>query len=168
MINVNTETTEAGPALRSGVHPLSLFISVIRENGGKIGDEKKHKATFKRLLRDEEYEDFREAVIDEWVRIKYTTALAAARPLSAEELRAKAAEQKKREQEERASIDKLKVDIVGKALDLVMPNGKPLKRCTGAECLRFGGWFTRIGEAIGPKRFVGQVLSEKDILKLIK
>jgi response regulator RpfG family c-di-GMP phosphodiesterase len=51
-------------------------------------------------------------------------------------------------------------------LDLEMPNGKLLRDCTGRDCKRFGGWYQRFAEKVGPRKPVGDVLSEQDVRKL--
>lgn len=50
-------------------------------------------------------------------------------------------------------------------LDMILPNGKPLRDCTGTECAAFGGWFQVVGERVG-KNKVGDVLSEADLVEL--
>lgn len=51
-------------------------------------------------------------------------------------------------------------------LDMTMPNGKPLKDCTGNDCARAGGWLAKIAQKIKPTERVGQVLSEKQVRSL--
>jgi hypothetical protein len=53
-------------------------------------------------------------------------------------------------------------------LDLEMPNGKPLRDCTGRDCARFGGWYQRLADRVGPRKLVGNVLSEQDVRKFYK
>jgi len=53
-------------------------------------------------------------------------------------------------------------------MDLIMPNGKLLRDCTGTQCIRFGGWFTCIGKKVGGKSTVGSKLSETDLWKFYK
>lgn len=48
-------------------------------------------------------------------------------------------------------------------LDMKMPNGKELRRCTGAECKSFGGWFSALGDRVGATRQVGAKMSETAI-----
>jgi hypothetical protein len=48
-------------------------------------------------------------------------------------------------------------------LDLEMPNGKPLRDCTGADLSKMEGWVGRMRERVGPKQTVGKVLSEDDV-----
>jgi hypothetical protein len=39
-------------------------------------------------------------------------------------------------------------------------------RCTGAECARFGGFFTKISERVGANALVGDVLSSSDLIEI--
>jgi hypothetical protein len=146
--------------------PLSLLVSIVRENGGGVKNQSRHKAAFISLIKQEGYDDFLDALLDEWVRIKYSTAASAAFPPTAAEMKARVAEQKSRKAKERAEIDKAKLKITRRALDLIMPNKKPLAKCTGAECVAFGGWIAKIGARVGPNRLVGDVLTNKDLIKM--
>jgi hypothetical protein len=47
-------------------------------------------------------------------------------------------------------------------LDLIQPNGKKLRDCTGTECGEFGGWLIKIRDRVGAG-IVGEVLSEAEI-----
>jgi hypothetical protein len=149
------------------INPSVLLISIIRQVGGNYKHESQHKVAFKRLLADPGYEEFRDAVIDEWLGIKYTTALGAAHPPTAAQLKQNLDSRKAQDAEQRRAIDALKAKIRGRILQLVMPNGKKLAECTGAECIEFGGWYTAIGERVGAKNLVGKVLRERDILRLL-
>jgi len=51
-------------------------------------------------------------------------------------------------------------------LDLVMPNGKTLADCTGADCRRFGGVFSQIAQKVPARQLVGAVLSETQVRRL--
>ena len=50
----------------------------------------------------------------------------------------------------------------------ILPNGKPLRDCTGKDCAKAGGWLGRIAAKIKPGDIVGAVLSEAEIKKLFK
>ena len=52
-------------------------------------------------------------------------------------------------------------------LDLEMPNGKPLRLCTGNETVKFGGWLSVVGKRAGAKQ-IGAVLSEATVRALWK
>ena len=145
-------------------NPLSLLISLIRDIGGTQQRESQHKAAFKQLLADPNYEEFRDAVIDEWVRIKYSTALQAAHPPTIAQLKQTWASKHAQHSD---TVNALKAKIKGRILKLVMPNGKALEHCTGAECVEFGGWYTTIGERVGPMNLVGKVLTNAEVMQLL-
>lgn len=52
-------------------------------------------------------------------------------------------------------------------LELIAPNGKRVGDCTGIEMTKFGGFYAKIGKAVG-RRKVGAVLSEDQLWKLWK
>ena len=53
-------------------------------------------------------------------------------------------------------------------LELVMPNNKVLGDCTGAECKKFGGWFTKLADRVPRNKTVSSVLTEAQAYKLYK
>ena len=53
-------------------------------------------------------------------------------------------------------------------LDLMMPNGKPMKHCTGLEMTQFGTRFQRIAQRVGRHKLVGDVLTEDNVRKIMK
>jgi hypothetical protein len=53
-------------------------------------------------------------------------------------------------------------------LELVQPNGKPLRDCTGKECAKAGGWLSKIAAKIKPTQKVGDALSEKEVRALFR
>jgi hypothetical protein len=63
-------------------------------------------------------------------------------------------------------VESIKAQIV--MLDLTMPNGKPMKECTGAEMSRFGNRFQRIAEKVGKTKTVGAVLNEDQVKAIMK
>ena len=46
---------------------------------------------------------------------------------------------------------KAHIESGGKLLDIVMPNGKRLADCTGAECQEAGEWLTKIADELREK-----------------
>lgn len=147
--------------------PLSLLVSVIREHGGGTASLSRHKATFIALIKEEGYEDFLDALIDEWVRIKYSTALSVASPPTPAEMKERLKARRERKANERVEIDRVKHEIKVRMLDFIMPNKKPLRKCTGGYCASIGGVFTKIGERVGPDELVGDVLSNKEIARML-
>lgn len=51
-------------------------------------------------------------------------------------------------------------------LDLVMPNDKKLRDCTGTECGKFSSAFAKLKDKVG-RRVVGKVLTESEVRKII-
>ena len=151
-------------ARRHKESPLGLFIALIGEH--RDASEPMHKAKFRGMLRQEGYEDFVDAIIDEWMAIKYSTAQRAALPPAVSDVvkRAKARKQRveqEQKQEQKATAS-AKILIGQRLLSFVMPNGKALRENTGDECKRVGGIFSAIGELVG-SRLVGDVLKPADI-----
>lgn len=52
-------------------------------------------------------------------------------------------------------------------LDLTMPNGKPMKECSGAEMAKFGSRFQKVAERVGKTKTVGSVLSEEQVKTIL-
>lgn len=151
-------------------NPLGLFISTIKAK--PRADERAHKAAFKRLVKSDGYEDDLDRLIDEWLSIKYSTALTAAVPPTASEIRKKVAA--KQAQKETSARDRLgrAAALAAKVrnvvmLDLDMPNGKKLRDCTGGELVKLGGRYQKLGEATGLRRHVGKVHSEEAVRKYL-
>lgn len=164
--------------------PLGLFIAVIQED--PKADQTVHRRRMRDLLLSPGYEDFQDAVIDEWMRIKYSTAFTAACPPTIKELtvraerhqraefekqaaeRAAAREARRQEEQRKEDEEVVRVTalMASRMLDFIMPNGKPLRACTGAECAAAGGFFARIAERVGATQIVGAVLSEADLASI--
>jgi (p)ppGpp synthase/HD superfamily hydrolase len=80
--------------------------------------------------------------------------------------RAARQEQKaEREEAQRKTVEKIKGQIL--LLALVMPNGKPMRDCTGAEMAKFGDGYKRIAARVSRSKTVGAVLSEDEVRMLI-
>ena len=52
-------------------------------------------------------------------------------------------------------------------LKFTMPNGKPLGECSFAECGKFGGQFSKLAIMGKPDEIVGQVLTQKQVRKVL-
>lgn len=80
--------------------------------------------------------------------------------------------QKRRSQKSRRRVSEAAIAAGTEAvksvvlLDLVEPNGKKLRDCTGAECRVSGGWRIKIAERIGDDGIVGDKLSEAQLAKI--
>lgn len=77
--------------------------------------------------------------------------------------------ERRRESAERTqkAVADLKVRIRAVVmLDLVMPNGKMLRHCTGAEMAKFGGMFTEVSRHLKPTQVVDKHLNERDLQEI--
>jgi hypothetical protein len=165
MTHVDAIVARAPRQRQEKENPLGLFISIIRAT--PTGDQASHSRKMRNLLLSDGYEDFLDAVIDEWQRIKYSTAFRAAVPPSIKVIKERAAQRKLAIASEAAAVEKAKSLIGVRLFNLMMPNGKPLHECTGAECVKFGGYFTKIGNAVGPRKIVGKVMTASDLTSLL-
>lgn len=80
--------------------------------------------------------------------------------------------------ERRQTIVAVKQKIVAKVerkarmllLEMILPNGKLLRDCTGKECAalakKMGGWLAKVAEKVKPSQIIGEVLSEADVRRL--
>ena len=57
-----------------------------------------------------------------------------------------------------------------KLLDLMLPNGKTLRDCTGRECRemgeKVGDWLLKVSSRVKPDQLVGDALQEADVRRL--
>lgn len=146
--------------------PLGFFIAFIQERLEL--PEREHRKRFKQLVLNPEFEVFLDAIIDEWIGIKYSTALRAAQPVSTEAIAQSLKQNRVKQQEKDAAITRAKSIMGIRLLDLTMPNGKFLRDCTGAQCIKFGGFYAAIGKQIGPRALVGKNFSNEEIMKVWK
>ena len=166
MTHTNTITARAPRRRQERENPLGLFISIIRQ--APKSDQATHRRQLRGLLLSPGYEDFLDAVIDEWQRIKYSTAHRAAAPPTLKEIKSRAEVRKQEISRELVAVEKAKALIGERLFNMIMPNGKALRECTGAECVQFGGYFIKIGKAVGAKEIVGNVMASGDITSLLE
>lgn len=67
--------------------------------------------------------------------------------------------------ERRVSVDRIKAQIA--LLDLTMPNGKPMRDCTGQEMAMFGNRFQKVADKVGKAKLVGEVLDEDQVREIM-
>lgn len=101
-----------------------------------------------------------DAIIEYWFANNYNSLTERKAPAPSREQKRAIVEQRKSEIKARA------VNMV--FLDLVLPNGKPLRDCTGKDCAKAGGLFAKIANKIKPNEIVGKVLSETEVRKLYR
>lgn len=76
-----------------------------------------------------------------------------------------------REQFSKPQISKIKEQIRERIkiaagvvlMDMIMPNKKRLRDCSGAECAAVGGWLSVVATRMSPSAIVGKTFSEQDI-----
>lgn len=165
-------TAEVAPVIAGGLRqvkadrPLALYVAIIRENPHIERPElRKH---LRQLLLSPGFEEYLDWVIEEWERLNFKTAKAIATPTSTEELKKKAADRQRASAQEEAAVEKAKALIGERLLAMATPLGKPLRECTGAECVELGGYFMAIGNAVGATEIVGEKLTADAIAKLIE
>lgn len=150
---------------REKENPLGLFIAVLKER--PKSSESAHKAAFKRLVLSDGYEDFVDAIVQEWLSIKYSTALRAAQPPTVAEIKAVAA-RRKSERIAEAVMTKKAIKLIGsRLLDFAMPNGKRLRDCTFGYCAEIGGAIGKIGARGEPNEIVGKVLTAAQVQEIV-
>lgn len=159
---MNLEIRATGSSFISGRNennPRDLVVDLVKKN------PKQHRKdmfeNFRAMLQDND--DYQRAVdfyffvnmYDQIVRVRDSHHRAPA-----------IASMAAKEQEEiRKAVDIIKGQIV--LLDLTMPNGKPMKACTGAEMAKFGNRYQKIADQVGKNKFVGSVLSEDQVKKIL-
>lgn len=78
---------------------------------------------------------------------------------------------KRAEAKERSdnALAAMKKRILGAVLmDLELPNGKPLRLATGAECAKAGGFYSEVAKHLKPTQVVDKHLTEADLQNLKK
>lgn len=67
----------------------------------------------------------------------------------------------------RADVEQAKLKIVKRLMVWIAPNGKMLKDCNKADCMKAGGWLTTIGKKLKANQKVSEVFSEADLRKAL-
>ena len=62
--------------------------------------------------------------------------------------------------------DRIEHEVRIALLDLMMPNGKPLRDCTGNDCQNFNGWTSELSKRVPANNTVGSTLSEAEVYEL--
>lgn len=123
--------------------------------------KKKVLAAFRDAVREDE--DYLDPIIEYWFSNNYHSLIEAPRevttPAQRSQMRQSVVETVKKAVERRI-VEEAKIAL----LDMVLPNGKSLRDCTGKECAalgpKIGGWLTRVAGEIGPRQKVGSALTE--------
>lgn len=126
-------------------NPRDLLKRIIETNPGAT------RAQLVSAVRDVASVDEMDSIIEFWV-VNTRRALLKRPEPSKEEIRAR--------------VEQIKNTISARLLDMILPNGKPLRDCTGSECAQVGGWLTKIANRVKPNDVVGTVLTETQVRKL--
>jgi hypothetical protein len=59
--------------------------------------------------------------------------------------------------------DRIKIAAGVVLMDMIMPNKKRLRDCSGAECAAVGGWLSIVAARMPPSAIVGKTFSEPDM-----
>ena len=153
MMHPYAEASKTGATLlarASDVNPRKLVLTLIEDHPNKAKE-----ALFERFREVvESDDDLRRAV--EWYFFNNVFE--------------QAAKKKRNGCKDRSRIEEAAKAIVRQIvmLDLMMPNGKPMRDCTGSEMAQFGTRFKRIAEQVGRVRLVGEVLDEANVRRIMK
>lgn len=158
MTYVDMGTTGAKRASWRDCNPRALLRDIIQSN--PAADEGRWRQQFLESVQDDL--DLMRAIIEYWLdnnirsltMLKLPDADAKDKILKATQA-AKVALKRRIERE-------AKVILLG----LAMPNGKPLSKCTGADCRSFGGWFQALGRRVPARKTVGEVLTEDQVARI--
>lgn len=153
MTMIDSGTYGARAQTLEDANPWERLKRLIEDNPG--ADEKALLAMYRDYLKSAEGEDY----LDACIVYSFTNGY-----------RALIHRQRWPSTARREQIDKTKSVIKARAvqlvlLDLLLPNGKPLRDCTGADCEVAGGWLLKVAVQVGDK-IVGDVLSEERLQEL--
>lgn len=138
--------------------PRDLLKRLMDENGR--ASEQAIQRKFTVAVRDDE--DYIDAIIEYWFANNYRS-LVHKQPQVTQAARA--------EHAALAEVIKEKIKVAAARmvlLDMVLPNGKPLRDSTGKDCAKAGGWLSKIAAEIKPTQKVGEALSEAEVQKLFR
>jgi hypothetical protein len=137
-------------------NPRSLLRTLIGRNP-RSGQEKIHELFWQEIEDDKE---LLRACVEYWLDNNY-------RSLMNEQPEIKAKNASERVNAIARTAEKIKDHIEHKArialLALTMPNDKKLADCNKTECLKSGGWLTKVGNRLPRNKTVGQVFNEDDL-----
>jgi ribosomal protein L12E/L44/L45/RPP1/RPP2 len=138
---------------------LGLLIDVIKSKPTASKDI--HLTIFVKRIKENHIQE----IVHKWVAIMYSTALDAAVPVSEAERQAR---KKEREESRQGKAKKLAEELRVRALwDLVMPNGKPLHKCTFGYVAKVNPFLSTIA-ALGKGKMqkqIGKVFATAEALE---
>jgi hypothetical protein len=161
MTHMDLGTTGAKRQSWEKDNPRELLRRLIERH--PENSRKRHLAEFKKLIANRE--SYWNTIVEYWFSNNYSSLID---PPDQEERQSRALEKQAELQTRLEQEIEARVKIA--LLDMVMPNGKALRECTGKECRHFsskiGAWLLRVAKQIKPTDRVGDVLTEKQLRKL--
>jgi hypothetical protein len=64
--------------------------------------------------------------------------------------------------------ERIKIAVGVVLMDMILPNKKRLRDCSGAECSAVGGWLSVVATRMSPSEIVGKKFSEEDVRAMLK
>ena len=114
-------------------------------------------------------DDYLSPIIEYWFAHNYPSLMKGTRTPAAKRAAKQAARVKDVEIAEKVTA-RIRQEAQIILLDMVLPNGKALRDCTGRDCSKLGGkvgaWLTKIAGKVKPGEVVGDVLDEAQVRKL--
>lgn len=164
-----TRQTRRLPALRPKLKDMMDKV----DNPHSKDDRESVKAQFLQFMNSAAGAQYRETTFLYWLDNNYRSMLADY-PEPGEEIAQRVKRQAEREKTTAVLKERVEKTIEAKAqimlLDWVLPNGKPLRDCTGRDCKQMsgmvGGWLQKIAQRVKPTQKVGDILKEDDVRKL--
>lgn len=147
--------------------PRGALMELINENPS--ASEDRVLKLFAERVKEGSDEDYISPIIEYWFAHNYPSLMKGARPPALRVVAREAAVAKDAEIQEKV-IFRIKEEARMILLDMVLPNGKALRDCTGRECERLGNkvgaWLGKVAGKIKPNETVGDVLDEAAVRKL--
>lgn len=148
-------------------NPRQLLKRIIEENPGSDRVALLH--IFRDTMwREDEAEDYVDVIVEYWFANNYHSLVGPQPVADRVGTRRRTADMAERISERLTA--KIAEEAKIALLEMVLPNGKQLRQCSGAECKamapRIGGWLSRVAGKVGSKKLVGDVLTEESVREL--
>jgi len=156
MANLDYGTYGAKRATWREANPRKRLVKIIENNDG--ADEKIWREEFwEEIKKDRSEKGDLRACIEYWLDLNINA-------LTGRSTRKKSRSKAARQQLQ-AEVDEIRQEIRTSLmfLNLVCPNGKQLRHCTGADCKKFGGWYLTLAKHVPAKKEVGTQLTEQQV-----
>ena len=150
--------------MKTRTHVVELISSIIKENVKKT--KLAQRDIFVDTLFRPGYEEYLRSIAEMIFNLEYNRSYRAVFPPTPAAFDERAQRAQKAKAEEDEAVEVVKATITGRLLEMITANGKPLRECTGTECIKMGGFFRRIGERVGGTNLVSSIMTEADVRTL--